>query len=99
MARARRDVPEPEPPQQLANRALVIGDVPAREDQLLQIDAAPAHPPVAREIGPGFDQPRQRALLRRPPAAPPPPRRPRRLALDQPLRPRLIEAAHPVTQP
>src|SRR5215208_3178153 len=55
MARARRDVPEPEPPQQLADRALVIGDVPAGQDQVLQVDTAPAHHPVALEVGPGLD--------------------------------------------
>src|SRR5215218_2660896 len=95
MARACRDMPEPEPPQQLANRTLVIGNVPAGQDQLPQVDTAPAHHPIALEVGTSFDQRRQLGLLLRAE----PPRRPRRLAVDQPVRPRGIEAAHPVAQP
>ena len=80
MARARRNVSEPEPPQQLANRALVIGNIPAREDQLPQVNAAPAHHGVALDIRTGFDQRRQLGfLLRRQP-----PHRPRRLAVEYP---------------
>ena len=53
---ARRDVPEPEPSQQFADGALVIGDIPAGQDQLPQIDTAPAHHMIARELGAGFDR-------------------------------------------
>jgi len=94
MARARRDVSETEPPQQLANRALVISNIPAREDQLPQVNTAPAHHAVALNVGTGFDQRRQRGFL----LCAQPPRRPRRLAVDQSLRPRGIEAAHPIAQ-
>jgi hypothetical protein len=95
MARARRAVPQPKPPQQFADRAFAIGEMPAREDQLLQIDTAPAHHAIALEVGAGFDQPHQRGFLLRAQ----PPRRPRRLAVDQSRQPRSIEAAHPVAQP
>ena len=95
MARARRDVAEPEPPQQLADRALVISDVPAGQDEPLQIDTAPAHHTVAFELRAGFDQRRQLGFLLRAQ----PPRRSRRLAVDQSLRSLRIKAAHPITQP
>src|SRR3954447_8189243 len=59
MARARRDMSKPEPSPQLADRALVMSDVPAGQDLLPQIDTAPAYHAVALELGAGFDQRRQ----------------------------------------
>src|SRR3954454_4221109 len=49
----------------------------------------------SRELGAGFDQRRQLGFLIRAQ----PPRRPRRLVLDQPVRPRGIEALHPSAPP
>src|SRR5918911_2899111 len=46
VARAGADVTEPEPVQDLAHRALVIGHPEALGDDLLQLDPAPAHDAV-----------------------------------------------------
>ena len=88
MAGARRDVPEPETSQQLADRALVISDMPAGQDQLPQVNAPPAHNPITLEIGAGFDQCHQLSLLLRSQS----PRRPRWLAVDQSPRTFGVEA-------
>jgi len=45
-----------QPPDQLADSAFVIRHMPARQDQLLQVDAAPAHHPITLAIGADFDQ-------------------------------------------
>jgi hypothetical protein len=73
MAWARRDVPEPEPSQQLGPRALVIGDVPAGQDQ-------PPQSPAAGQLGRYLPLPGRRiswlphVLASRPnPGAMPPP--------------------------
>jgi hypothetical protein len=58
----------------------MISEVPAGQDQLLQINTAPAHHAVALDVGTGFDQRRQLGFL----LADQSPRRPRRLALDHP---------------
>ena len=39
-----------QPPDQLADSAFVIRHMPARQDQLLQVDAAPAHHPITLAI-------------------------------------------------
>ena len=43
----------------------MTGDVPAGQDQLPQIDTAPAHDAIAREIGAGFNQGGQLGFLLR----------------------------------
>ena len=51
VARARGNMREPERGQQLADAPLVIVHAEARSDQLLEIDAAPAHDPIPFGIG------------------------------------------------
>jgi hypothetical protein len=75
-----------------AQRLLADRDAEFRRDPLRQIDQPPAHHPVHRRVGTGFDDPLQgRTLLgiqQR--------RLTRRLAVDQPLRAGRVERQHPV---
>ena len=56
MARAGADVGEAEPLEELADRALVIGDPEALEDHALQVDPTPAHHAVHGPVRTGFDE-------------------------------------------
>ena len=56
MARAGADVGEAEPLEELADRALVIGDPEALEDDALQVDPTPAHHAVHGPVRTGFDE-------------------------------------------
>ena len=75
-----------------AQRLLADGNAKFRIDPLRQIDQPPAHHPVHRRVGTGFDDPLQgRALLgiqQRPLT--------RCLAVDQPLRASRVERQHPI---
>src|SRR6266568_1446595 len=94
MARARRDVAKLQTPQDLADCPLVIGDLPPRQDDPLQIDAAPTNNTVPVQLRAGFDQLGQlRFLLGRQAAL-----HPRRLAVDQPGGAFGIEPVHPIAQ-
>src|SRR5687768_4021870 len=88
------DVAEPEPVQDLAHRALVIGHPEALGDEALQVDPPPAHDAMHGPIRTGLDELGQLGLLRG--------RQARRMALGpgvpQPVRAALVEAVNPVTQ-
>jgi len=94
VARASRDVAEPQSPDQLTDCALVIIHLPPLQDQLPQIPAAPAHHPVALPIGASLDQRGQRHFL----LGTQLPSRARCLAVDQPGRSFGIEPVHPIAQ-
>jgi hypothetical protein len=94
MTRPCRDVAKFKTPQNLANRALVVGDFPARPDHLLPVDAAPANHAVPVDLGAIFDQLGEFGFLfGRQPALDA-----GRLAIDQACRPRGVEPEHPIPQ-
>src|SRR5215218_8443455 len=88
VTRAGADVGEAELVQDLAHRALVVGDAEALGDEVLQVDSAPAHDPMHRPIRAGLDEARQVCLLigrqARWAACPPP--------ILKPVRPAVVEA-------
>jgi hypothetical protein len=94
MARTGADMAEAELVQDLAHRALVIGDPEALGDEVLQVDPPPAHNPVHRPIGSGLDEVGQLDLLLGREAG--------RVTLGpsvlEPLWAVLVEAVNPVTQ-
>jgi hypothetical protein len=94
MARAGREAARSRALQEPANAVFRVADTPAILDQLLQINAAPAHHAIALRFRTGIDQRRQFCLLRRAQLG----FRTRRLAIDQPSRTRGIEAVHPLAQ-
>lgn len=59
MMRPRADVGEADLPQQFADRSRVIVDAEALADDLLQIDAPPAHHAIDGAVGAGLDDGRQ----------------------------------------
>ena len=63
MARAGADVREAEPLEKLADRALVIGDAEALEDDALQVDPTPAHHAVHGPVRARFDELRDLSSL------------------------------------
>ena len=63
MLRTRADVAEAPLAQELADRALVIGDAEPLRDEPLQINAPPAHHPMHRAVGAGLDNLSQLGLL------------------------------------
>ena len=63
MARASADVTEADLVQDLADRALVIGDAEALGDEKLKINALPAHDPMHGPIRAGLDRAGQVRLL------------------------------------
>ena len=79
MLRPGRDPAEAERPDQLAHAALLVADTEAALDQDAEIDQAPAHHPVLRELGAALQATRQLSLLLR--VQPPLPAW--RLAVDQ----------------
>ena len=54
--RAGADMREAEPHQELADRALMIGDPEPLEDDTLEIDPPPAYDPVHGSVRSGIDQ-------------------------------------------
>ncbi len=94
MPRSRRDMAERQPPQNFADRPLVIGNVPARQYPPLQIDAAPANHTVCFNLRTVFDQPGQLGFLLGRQAA----LHPGRFAVDQSLGALRIKAMHPIAQ-
>jgi len=94
VTRAGADVGEAELVQDLAHRALVVGDAEALGDEVLQVDSAPAHDPMHRPIRAGLDEARQVCLLigrqARWAACPPP--------ILKPVRPAVVEAVNPIAQ-
>ena len=56
VTRAGADMREAEPLEELADRALVVGDPEALQDHALQVDPAPAHDPVHGPVRPGLDE-------------------------------------------
>jgi hypothetical protein len=94
MTRTGADVAEAEPVQDLAHRALVVGDPEALGDQALQVDPPPAHEAMHGPVRADLDKLGQLGLLRDAEA--------RWLALRpdvlQSIRTALVEAVDPVTQ-
>ena len=94
MLRPRADVAEAPLVQELAHRALMIGDTVPLRDELLQVHAPPAHHPMHRPIWSLLDELSQCGQLLR--------RQTRWVALGpgvfEPIRPLLVEAMHPVPQ-
>jgi hypothetical protein len=92
MARTRGELAITHAAQHPAQRLFADGNAKFRIDPLRQIDQPPAHHPVHRRVGTGFDDPLQgRTLLgiqQR--------RVARRFAVDQPWRTFDIEGQHPI---
>ena len=80
--------------QDLADRALVVGDAEALGHDLLQVDPAPAHDPVHGTVRAGLDElAKLRQLLRRQAR-----RMAFRPAVFEPFGAAFVEAVHPVAQ-
>src|SRR5215203_32909 len=94
VARTRTEVREAELLQDLADRALVVGDAEALGHDLLQVDPAPAHDPVHGTVRAGLDElAKLRQLLRRQAR-----RMAFRPAVFEPFGAAFVEAVHPVAQ-
>ena len=92
MARTRRELVVAHRAQHPAERLLADRNAELGIDPLRQIDETPAHHPVHRRVGTGFDDPLQgRTLLGIQQW-----HLTRRLAVDQPLRAGRVERQHPV---
>src|SRR5215207_4406110 len=95
VARTRTEVREAELLQDLADRALVVGDAEALGHDLLQVDPAPAHDPVHGTVRAGLDELAKLRLLLR--------RQARRMAFRpavfEPFGAAFVEAVHPVERP
>ncbi len=63
MARTHRQAGEAEPLQDSSDVTLADLDLEAQLDLRPKVNAAPAHPPMARRIGAGLDQARQLGQL------------------------------------
>lgn len=92
MDRPHRQPAKAQPAQQVSHRALRQDHAEAPLDPLRQIDPAPAHHPILRQIGALADPLRHLGLLRRGQTR----RRPRRAPIRQPRQALLVVTMHPV---